>query len=384
MKIFKFSEYQLRKYDFKLVIFIMALSVLGYLLVSSAMVNDRLRDSTLQKQMIGIAAGVIFMVVLSLVDYHVLLRIAPIVYLGVLLLLGLVLVMGTNLNNATRWLELPGGIQIQPSEFAKPGLILSLSAFFFSVQDRINRPLVVLSSVGLLAVPAFLIYREPDLSTTLVILFIFVCLIYVAKISYKWIFGAIGAMIPVGAVVVYRALRDESKLIRQYQLNRILAWLFPDRFESLGLTTQQDNSVLAISSGQLYGKGLNTTSFESVKNGNFLSEENCDFIFAVIGEELGFIGSVIVITLIFFIVAECFLIAFRAKDMGGRLFAAGMGSLVAFQAAVNIVVATGMLPNTGLPLPFMSAGVSSLLSMFIGMGVVLNIGLQRRNTDADW
>ena len=382
MKIFRFSEYSVRRYNFKIIIIIAALCVIGYLILNSAMVNDVLRESTLQKQLIGLGVGAALMILISLVDYHFIVRISPAIYLLVLISLALVLVMGVNVNNATRWLNL-GFMQLQPSEFAKAGLIVVFAAFFQRVQETINRPLTLLLSIVLFLVPAFMIYREPDLSTTVVIAFIFVCMIYVAKISYKWILAAVGAAGAVVAVFFYRVSNDEDLILNNYQVNRIMAWINPEKYSASGLTTQQDNSILAISSGQLYGKGLNTTSFESVKNGNFLSEENCDFIFSVIGEELGFIGSMVVLGLIALLVIQCFRIAYRAKDLSGRLMAAGMGCLIAFQTFVNVGVATGLLPNTGLPLPFMSAGVSSLLSLFIGMGVVLNVGMQRTVGERD-
>ena len=137
--------------------------------------------------------------------------------------------------------------------------------------------------------------------------------------------------------------------------------------------------MMASGFGQLRGKGLFNNTLSSVKNGNFLSEEQTDFIFAVIGEELGFVGGVAVIALYALLVYECLWIAARAKDTAGRLIASGMAALLAFQSFANIAVATGIFPNTGLPLPFISSGLSSLLSMFIGMGVVLNVGLQRNN-----
>ena len=385
LKVFNFSEYSLKRYNFKVVFLIAALCVLGYLVLTSALSNDPARDATLNKQLMGIAVGALFMIVLSVIDYHFVLKAAPIIYAGVVLILGLVLVIGVTYYDATRWFRI-GGIQFQPSEFAKIGVIIVFAGYFAANRDRINKPLVLLIAVALFGVIAFLIYSEPDLSTTIVVSFIFISLLYVAKISYKWILGVLAVVLPVGGFVIYRLLNDvdESGVLRHYQMNRIMAWLYPDQYRSSGLNTQQENSILAISSGQLYGKGLNNTSFESVKNGNFLYEEDCDFIFSVIGEELGFIGSLIVLSLITFLVLECFKIGFRAKDMGGRLIAVGMGTLIAFQTFVNIAVATGLLPNTGLPLPFMSAGVSSMLSLFIGTGVVLNVGMQRRNPDSDW
>ena len=137
---------------------------------------------------------------------------------------------------------------------------------------------------------------------------------------------------------------------------------------------------MAICSGQLWGKGLNNTTIASVKNGNFLSEESTDFIFAVIGEELGFVGSMVVLGLFLLIIYECLLMARRAKDMGGKLLCTGMAALIGLQSFSNIAVATKLFPNTGLPLPFISYGVSSLLSTYLGVGIILNVGLQRKAT----
>ena len=133
---------------------------------------------------------------------------------------------------------------------------------------------------------------------------------------------------------------------------------------------------MAIGSGRLWGKGLNNNDIASVKNGNFISEPQTDFIFAVAGEELGFVGAALIVILLFLIVIECILIARKAKDLSGRLIACGMASLIGFQGFVNICVVTGLMPNTGLPLPFVSYGLTSLTTLYIGIGLVLNVGLQ--------
>jgi len=381
---FRFDEYKLRKFDFRMVILIIALCVVGYLVLNSAMVNDADREQTLNKQLLGFCVGGAAMLFFALFDYHLLLKLGPLIYIGNLALLGAVLLFGVELKNATRWLDI-GFIQIQPSEFSKIALIIFFASFFMMNRERISKPLVVGGSLLLFAVPAFLILEEPDLSTTLVTTVIFLAMLYVAKISYKWIIGAVAVAVPVAIGFLYIVMQEGQTLLEGYQLNRILSWLYPEQYASTGLTAQQEHSRLAIASGQLYGKGLNNASFESVKNGNFLSEENSDFIFAVVGEELGFIGSVCVIGLLALLVVECFRIGARAKDLGGRLISIGVGSLIAFQTFVNIGVASDLLPNTGLPLPFLSAGVSSLLSIFIGMGIVLNVGLQRLDrSDSDW
>lgn len=382
-KIFKLPNYTIRKYNFKIVILVVALCTIGYLVLSSAMVNDIERDSTLQKQVIGFAIGGILMIIFSLIDYHLILKIAPFVYIAVACMLILVLIIGVSVSDATRWLKI-GGFQFQPSEFAKIGVIIIFASLFNTYQKRINEPKILFGSIGLFGILAGMIFLEPDLSTTIVTCIIFLALLYVAKLSYKWILGALAVIIPAGGIFLFLITRENQTILKEYQLNRILSWLYPDQYAASGLTTQQDNSILAISSGQLFGKGLFNSSLESVKNGNFLSEEDCDFIFAIIGEELGFVGSLIVLALITFLVFELFKTASRAKDMGGKLIATGMGALIAFQTFVNIAVATGLLPNTGLPLPFMSAGASSIISLLIGMGIVLNVGLQRKNFDQEW
>lgn len=374
---FKFNEYKLRYFDFRLVLYVLLLAGAGVVFVKSATLN--LGNSAYYKQIMGLAVGGVMMIVLSLVDYHFWLKAAPVIYAVSILLLLSVWAPGLGYSNgeATRWVTLPGIGRIQPSEFSKIGLIISLAAYFYHFRERISSLPVVAGSIVLYGIIGGLIYREPDLSTTIVTIFIFVVMIYVAGISYKWVLGVLAVFVPVIGVVVYILLQPDQDLIAGWQMNRIMAWLHPDQVSS-DLTRQTRYSIQAIASGQLYGKGLFNTTLESVKNGNFLSEESCDFIFAVVGEETGFIGSVIIIALLAFVVFECIWLAIHARDLAGRLICVGVGGLIAFQSFVNIGVVTGLLPNTGLPLPFVSAGLSSLISLMIGMGVVLNVGLQRR------
>ncbi len=220
---------------------------------------------------------------------------------------------------------------------------------------------------------------QPNLSTTIVIAFTLACMIYMAGLSYRWILGILAAGIPAALLCLYLAVLDIVPSLEQYQAKRILAKIFHSDSQYADLNRQQDNSIMAIGSGQLKGKGLFNNTLASVKNGNFLSEEQTDFIFAVVGEELGFIGCVAVILIYSLMVYECLWMAGRAKDEAGKLICSGMAALLAFQSFANIAVATGVFPNTGLPLPFISSGISSLLSMFIGMGIVLNVGLQRKS-----
>ena len=374
---FQFSLYKRKYFSYPLILCIIALCGIGLVILNSAMINDIDHDSTMTKQIMGIGIGFALMIFLMLVDYHFILKFVPLIYIGNAVLLFLVLSpLGVNVNGAQRWLKL--GIQIQPSEFCKIALILVLAWFFWRYEHRINSPLVVFGSAFIFLFPALLVLKEPDLSTTLVITFIYIAMIYCAKISYKWIGLVLAIMIPLMLIAFYLLITyPDFWASKFYQARRILSWLYPDRYVSTGNNTQQENSVLAIASGQLFGKGINNTSFESVKNGNFLSEENCDFIFAVIGEELGFVGSIVIIGIFLIMIFICLRIAAKAKDMAGRMICVGMTSLIAFQSFVNVGVASKLLPNTGLPLPFISAGVSSMLSLFIGMGLVLNVALQR-------
>jgi rod shape determining protein RodA len=168
-----------------------------------------------------------------------------------------------------------------------------------------------------------------------------------------------------------------QKLLEEYQVNRIMAFLNQEETEYDDDRYQQEYSMQAIGSGQLYGKGYDNEAASSIKNAGYIAEAQNDFIFAVIGEELGFIGGCFLIALFSLIVFECIRISVRAKDFAGRMICCGMAAFIAYQSFINIGVATALLPNTGIPLPFISKGVSSLIGLFGGMGVVLNISLQK-------
>lgn len=235
---------------------------------------------------------------------------------------------------------------------------------------------MLLISLVLIAIPLVLILKQPNLSTTIIVAILFVSMIFVAGLSYKIVLGVLAVGIPAAIVSIILMLKEKFPLLQSYQYMRILSWLNPEKYPDDA--RQQQNSIIAIGSGQLWGKGLNNSSYTSLKNGNYVSEDQTDFIFTVIGEELGFVGCVIVIILILLIVFECIWIAKNARDLGGRLIASGMAALIGFQSFVNIGVTTGLLPNTGVPLPFVSYGLTSMVSMYIGIGLVLNVGLQAR------
>ena len=365
-----FRDYRLKNYDVKLVLMIIALATIGVFAVGSA------QESVQNKQMAGLIAGAVVMILVSFIDYHLILKLYWLIYFGNTGLLLLVLLMGETANNAQRWLKI-GGLQFQPSELAKILLILFFAQFIMVNRERFNTFPMIAACIALLAVPLFLIYSQPDLSTTIMIGLIFCVIMFAGGLSHKVIIGILAVTIPAVAIVISLALQPENDLLKPYQRNRILAFINPEEYRD-DEAYQQLNSVTAIASGMLDGKGYKNNEITSVKNGNFLSEDQTDFIFAVIGEEFGFKGSVIVIVLIFLIATECVSIGRRAPDTAGAIIASGMGGLIGFQAFINIGVATFLLPNTGLPLPFVSYGLTSLLSLFGGMGFVLNVRLQVR------
>ena len=155
-----------------------------------------------------------------------------------------------------------------------------------------------------------------------------------------------------------------------------MSWLYPENEEYSDDIEQQRNSIIAIGSGELTGKGLNNNSVSSANKGNFVSQIQTDFIFAVAGEELGFLGCVLIILLLLFICWECLRMSLRSKDLSGKIICCGVSTIIALQSFINICVATGLMPNTGTPLPFVSYGLTSMVSLYLGMGIVLNVGLQ--------
>ena len=362
------KPYRLRDYRFSLVILVTVLSFIGILVVGSA------KESLQNKQTFGVVAGIVIMLVVSMIDYVWVLDMYWLVYIAAIGSLGLVLVIGQEVNGATRWINL-GITTFQPSELAKILLILFFSRFILEHKDAVNQPVTLIKYAILAGIPLSLILAEPNLSTTILTALVICLLIYVGGLSYRFIVTVILILIPSALIFLVIAVQPNQPFLQDYQQERILAFLNPEEHMS-DAAYQQNNSEMAIGSGQLMGKGLDNNTTTSVKNGNFILEPQTDFIFAIIGEELGFIGSCIVIALLLLIVIQCILIGVRAQDISGRIICCGIGGLIGFQSFINIGVATNMLPNTGVPLPFVSYGLTSLVSLYIGIGYVLNIGLQ--------
>lgn len=362
------KQYKLRNYHFELIVSIIILNVIGILLIGSA------KHSVQKTQIMGMAMGLVAMLVISLMDYSFLLRFTWIYYVGIIGLLIAVKIFGDDAKGATRWIEI-AGIRFQPSELAKIVIILFFAYFFMKYQEKINTVPVLLSSFVLLGIPFLLILKQPDMSTSIAVALIFVSLLFIAGLSYKIILTVLGISVPIGIVGFTYVIRI-AETATDFHFGRIMAWLYPTDPKWAQTAAQQQNSIMAIGSGQLWGKGLNNSVATSMKNSNYIIEPQTDFIFSVAGEELGFVGTITIIVLLLFIVIDCILIARKAKDLSGKLICCGMTALIGFQSIFNIFVATGLMPNTGIPLPFVSYGLTSLLTLYMGMGFVLNVGLQ--------
>lgn len=363
------KQYKLRFYNFRLLFLLLALSSIGVLLVGTA------RKDLMTKQITGVIMGLIIMVIVSLIDYSWISNFQWIMYGGNIALLLIVRLFGDSANGAARWIDF-GFIRFQPTELAKIIIILFFARFFMDHEEDLNSPKTLAKSAVLLAVPLFLILEQPDLKNTIMITAVFCILIYIAGLSYRVIGGVLLIAVPLMIIFLMIVVQPEQKLIKDYQRDRIMAFLYPENEEYSDDTEQQNNSKMAIASGELTGKKLSGDQVTSVNDGNFVAENQTDFIFAVAGEEYGFLGCTTIIILLLFIALECIRMGLRAKDLSGKIICCGMGSIVSLQSFLNICVATGMGPNTGTPLPFVSYGLTSLVSLYIGMGLVLNVGLQ--------
>lgn len=366
-------KYSILDYNFKLLLFIMAAIAFGTVIIVSV-------DGTkLTKQLIGAGVCILGMIIVSLIDYNFICKYYMALYIANIVMLGLVLIIGSGSDShgASRWFAISDSFTIQPSEFAKIILIICTAVFLEKHSDDLNTLKTLLKLAVFLAVPIGLIFAEPDLSTTICICATLFVAIFIGGLSLKLIGIAVLILIPFfGGFFWYIQQENLPQILSTYQRNRILGHMYGSEYGST--QDQQNNSIMAIGSGQLTGKGINSSDVATVKDTNLVSEQQTDFIFSAVGEELGFIGSVIIIAILLLIVLQCIRVARRSSDKKGMYIATGMAALVSIQAFINIGVATSILPNTGLPLPFISYGLSSLVSLCAGMGMVLNINLQKK------
>jgi len=367
---------QLANLDYWLVIAVCILSVIGIICIGSAThINLGEDPSTFYKQMAWFAIGIILMLAASTMDYVFFSQYYVLFYVLNLLMLLAVLVLGKNIKGATRWIAI-GPISLQPSEFAKIIMIVCLAKFIDKKKYEINRLPMLLFICASVLVPVALIQKQPSLSASLVLLAILFIELFVAKLDKDIIKRVLLVIIPLLLFILWDVGRENplifDKILKPHQFSRILAFVDPS--SNLDQYYQTEKAINAIGSGQLYGKGL----FQGTLNQlSYLPEPHNDFIFSVIGEEFGFIGCIVVLLLLLFIVFRCILIAISTRDLFSQLIVTGVAGMIAFQTFVNVGVATGIMPNTGMSLPFVSYGGSSMWTNMAAIGLVLNIGMKR-------
>ena len=367
------KKYNFKDYNYLLFILVMGLMIFGLIII------DIVDDSFTTKQALGIGLAFVIMITVSLIDYHFIAKFYVTLYIVGCILLAAVLLFGKTVNNAKRWFAVGDFLTFQPSELIKILLIIFISVFLSRKieEETVSTFKTIFLYVIFISIPVLLIIREPDLSTTLCIMLVMVTLIYLAGLNYKIIGMVLIIFIPLFSVFIWYVQKPDQKLLYEHQVTRIMSFLYPSKYDDE--TMQQDNAVMAIGSGKLNGKGLSKENDVSrTSDTKLISEQQTDFIFSAVGESVGFVGSVIIIGIILTIVLQCIRAGRLARDDTGRLIAIGVGCLIGYQSFINIGVATKLLPNTGSPLPFISYGLSSLVSTAIGIGLVLNISMQKR------
>jgi rod shape determining protein RodA len=367
------TKKQLQTFDYLLVLLVSALVVFGIIIIGSATrINIYGPQGEFQSQMIWFGTGFVLMLCAAFIDYHFIAKFYWIIYGVNIFLLILVLLIGRDDGSGVkRWL-----FGIQPSEFSKVFMIIYLSKFIDKNREKINNISTLFLVFLTTMIPFVLIKSQPSLSASLVTLAIMVTILFTGRISYKYIFIVLAIAVPVIAVVVYDLHTEDHKILgmflEPYHIRRLTTAINPDL--SSPDYYQTKNSIWAIGSGQLHGKGLYQGTINQL---SYLPESHNDFIFSVIGEEFGFTGCLAVLGLMLLIIARCLFVSAKAMDNLGKLIASGVAGMLAFQTFVNVGVATGLLPNTGMPFPFLSYGGSSMWINMISIGLVINVGMRK-------
>ncbi|MQA96327.1 MAG: rod shape-determining protein RodA [Streptosporangiales bacterium] len=358
---------------------VFALTVFGALLVWSATrveLLDAGSDPTsfLGKHLLNVAIGAVLMVLAALPDYRVLRAYAPVAY--VLASIGLIAVLtplGATINGSHSWIVLGGGIQFQPSEFAKIALVLGLAMMLGEPRDGEVAPRsndIILALVAA-AVMMGLIMLQPDLGTTMVFVAVILGVLAVSGADLRWLSGLLAAGV-IGSLLVW-----QMGLLEDYQIARFTAFADPS-VDPRGVGYNANQALIAIGSGGLLGKGLFNGGQTA---GHFVPEQHTDFIFTVAGEELGFVGGAVLLVLLGIVLWRGLRIAMACEDPYGRLVATGVVCWLTFQTFVNIGMTIGVMPITGLPLPFVSYGGTATFAGMVAIGLLQGVRLRTRRYD---
>jgi rod shape determining protein RodA len=362
----------IRHLDPSLLLVTLLLSGYGAVMVhstTSAGSTASITDANLlvKRQLAFLVAGMFVLLAVSFFDYRHLGGFAPVIYGATVLALILVLSpLGEAHQGATRWINF-GAFQAQPSELAKIAVIVTLAAFL-AVRKAELRALDIATCLALVAVPSLLIYMQPDLGTMMVFVSLLAALLLVGGARIRH-FLALGSLGLIAVVIVLQA-----GILKDYQVQRLTSFLDPNPdVQSVGYNLTQ--SKIAIGSGGMRGKGLGGRNTQTSLD--FVPEQHTDFIFTAVGEQLGFVGSATLLGLFAFLIWRGLRIAAMSRDLFGSLLASGLVALWAFQIFVNVGMTMGIMPITGIPLPFISFGGSSLITNYVGVGLLLNIHMRR-------
>lgn len=376
----KLREYDFKKFDLGLLIAAILLGVIGaYLLKIIPGVIDA--ESKYLKQLLGIFFGVCLAIFVAMFDYHFVAKFFIPLYLFNFALLFMVKFtsFGIAVYDAKRWFGIKDLFQFQPSELTKVIMLIVIAKLFDMLKGRLHKFSTLLIVGIVMAIPTVLVLIQTDLSTAIVLFGSFVVMVFVSGYSIKILAVLTAVLVPTVYGLFWYILQPnnifiEYKILKPYQQKRILSLIHPEEYADL--LYQQENAIEAMSSGGLMGKTF--TGDTGIRGTAYVPVVESDFIFTGIGEEFGFLGAAFVILLLTYIVFRIMLIAKRSYDMMGRVIAAGAASIIMFQAFINIGVVSMILPNTGIPLPFVSSGLSSVVGCYSMLGLVLNIAI---NTD---
>ncbi|MCL2461050.1 MAG: FtsW/RodA/SpoVE family cell cycle protein [Defluviitaleaceae bacterium] len=365
---------QWRSFDIVLALLVLGFAAYGFVMIRSATSFDVPGLAKIySNQKYFLAAGAAVMFAAAAIDYHFITKLFIPIYILGLLLLGYVMLKGPDATGTARWIDL-GFFSLQPSEFMKLFLILFLAKFIDKWQPTVNNVIMLALSLVFIAIPAGMIFMQPSLSACLVIVVIGVGILFVSGINYKVIFIAALIIVPLAVFFFWDIQKPEPLLyklhILTYQIKRVKDYLNPPG--SASGTTQIDLSLSHIGKGMLQGVGLG--------KGAYIPYGSNDFIFSVVGQELGFLGCAVTLAIIFLIIAKCVLTANQAVDTQGRIICAGVAIMLAFEVFVNVGVATALVPNTGMPFPFLSSGGSTMVVHMAALGLVLNVGLFKQKS----
>lgn len=376
----RIKKYDWKKYNFSLLCVVIVLSLIGAFCVKLAGGEEK-GMSFMKGQITGLILGLFIVMVLSIFDYHFICQFTAVYYVcGVLLTLATHSPLGTNNNTSVkRWIKL-GPITFQPVELMKIILIITLATLYAKLRNKVDKVSTLFIIVITTMVPVMVILMQPDLSSSLVVVFIMVVLVFAAGTTYKILAPIIISGIPLSLVLFWYVQQPGNFILRGYQFKRIYTWRHPED-DPDQLNWQQNVCMRAISSGKLYGKFIQDGGTgETARIYNSVGVNESDFIWSVAGEEFGFLGCCLILLLFAIIIFKCFTVAKKAQDFLGKMIALGVAAMFMFQVFANICVATRIFPNTGLPLPFLSNGLSSMVSSMIGIGLVMNIGIQPAKT----